>query len=130
MSRRTERIAEAIRRISSEILQSELRDPRTDGFITITKVEVTPDLRFAKIFYSVLGNEKKKKLVAAGLKSARSFVKKKIANELKLRYATDIAFKVDERAEYRERIDMVLNKIHDEEENERDKGNSKSDKKE
>ena len=129
MSRRTERIAEAIRRISSEILQSELRDPRTDGFITITKVEVTPDLRFAKIFYSVLGNEKKKKLVAAGLKSARSFVKKKIANELKLRYATDIAFKVDERAEYRERIDMVLNKIHDEEENERDKKDSKSDKK-
>lgn len=129
MSRRTERIAESIRRISSEVLQSELRDPRTDGFITITKVEVAPDLRFAKIFYSVLGDEKKKKLVDAGLRSARSFMKKKIASELKLRYATDIIFRIDERAEYRERIDIVLNKIHDEEENERDKKDSKSDKK-
>jgi len=129
MTRRTERIAEAIRRISSETLQSELRDPRIAGFITVTKVEVTPDLRLARISYSVLGDEKKKKLVAEGLKSARSFMKKKIAHELKLRYATDISFKVDKRAEYRERIDIVLNEIHKEEENERDKKNSKNDKK-
>ena len=99
MSRRTERVAEAIRRLSSEILHGQLRDPRILGFVTITKVDLTADLRFARIYYSVLGDEKKKKNVGHGLKSAKNFIRKQIAHELKLRYAPDIVFTVDTKME-------------------------------
>ena len=124
MARRSERVGEAIRRSISGILHTELRDPRMQGFITVTRVEVTADLRFARIHYSVLGDEKKKKSIAIGLRCAKSFIRKRIANELKLRYAPDIAFKYDERAEHSERIDRVLDKIHKEEGHENDKKNS------
>jgi len=129
MTRRTERVAEAIRRLASEILHQELRDPRIAGFITVTKVEITPDLRFAKVFYSVMGDSKKKKLISEGLKSARSFVKKHIGDALNLRYTPDISFRVDPKLEYRARIDEVLSKIHGEEKNERDTKNKRSNKK-
>jgi ribosome-binding factor A len=120
MTRRTERVAEAIRRVASEIFQSELKDPRMSGFITITKVEVTPDLRLAKIYYSVLGDTKKKSNVKAGLASAKSFIKMRIADEIKLRYAPDILMKIDESAEHTKRISDILDSIHREEKNERD----------
>lgn len=125
MTRRTERVQEAVRRIVSEVLQRELRDPRIAGFITITKVEVTSDLRLAKIFYSTLGDEKKKKLVAQGLKSAKNFVKKHVGNELKLRYTPDIMFKVDKKLEYSARIDEILGKIHKKEDDEKNKRSDK-----
>jgi len=117
MTRRNERVREAIRRLASEAVHSRLRDPRIKGFITITKVEVTADLRLANIYYSVLGDDKKKRLVAAGLKSAKSFIRGFITNELKLRYATNILFRIDESAERRQRIDTILNKLHEEGEN-------------
>lgn len=114
MARRSERIAEAIRRVASEIMHGKLRDPRISGFITITKVEVTPDLRLAKIYYSVLGDDKKKKLVARGLKSAKGFMRKHIGDELKLRYAPDILLRLDKKSEYKEQINGILEKIKEE----------------
>lgn len=115
MTRRTERVAEAIRRLASEIVHNELRDPRIKGFVTIIKAEVTADLRLAKIYYSVLGDDKKKKLVSDGLKSAKNFMRGHIADELKLRYAIDISFRIDESAERRERIDNILKEIKERE---------------
>lgn len=124
MSRRTYRIAEAIRRLTSEIVQGQLRDPRIGQLITITKVEVTPDLRLAKIYYSVLGESKKKKITAQGLESAKKFIRKRIGDELKLRYTPDISLRVDKSAEHSEHIDKILDKIHKEEENEAGKKSS------
>ncbi|UCD55556.1 MAG: 30S ribosome-binding factor RbfA [Candidatus Omnitrophota bacterium] len=127
MTRRTDRLAEAIRRLTSEIVQRHLKDPRIKGFITVTKVEVTGDLRLARIYYSVLGDEKKKKLVTEGLKSAKNFIRKYIGDELKLRYAPDILLVIDKSFEYKERIDKVLKKIHKEVENGDDRKHNKSD---
>jgi ribosome-binding factor A len=129
MTRRTERVAEAIRRLTSEVIHTELRDPRVAVLITITRVEVAPDLRFARIYYSVLGDEKEKKLVSRGLKSAKNFIRRHIANELKLRYATEIAFEIDATEEYKEKIDKILDKIHKERPHEKNKGNSEGDRK-
>lgn len=125
MSTRPARVAEAIRRLVSEIIHNELKDPRVTGLITITKVEVTPDLRLAKIYYSVLGDDKKKKLVTQGLKSAKNFIRKRIGDELKLRYAPDISLLIDERFEYKERIDKILDKIHREEKDGQNRKNRK-----
>ncbi len=127
MTRRTKRVAEAIRRIASEIPQRDLRDPRIRGFITVTKVEVTNDLRLAKIHYSVLGDEKKKKSVIGGLKSARSFIRKTIGNELKMRYAPDILLVIDKSFEHKERIDSILKQIQHRREDAKDRERSKSD---
>jgi len=110
-TRRKDRVAEAIKRLISEIVQRELKDPRLSGFITITKVEVTADLRLAKIFYSVLGDEKTKKQIKGGLESARSYMRGRIADELKLRYAPEILLCVDKTFEYRDRIDEILGNI-------------------
>jgi len=118
MTRRTDRIAEAVKRFMGELVQSQLKDPRLKEFITITKVEVTPDLRLAKIFYSVLGNDKAKKTVAHGLKSAKAYMRRQIADALELRYAPDIMFCPDKTFEYSDRIDKILGKIHEE----KDKG--------
>ena len=127
MTRRTYRVAEAIRRVTSEIVQRHLNDPRIKGFITVTKVEVTQDLRLARIYYSVLGDEKKKKLVTKGLKSAKNFIRKYIGDELKLRYAPDISLVIDKSFEYKERIDKVLKRIHKEVEDANDRKHNKSD---
>ena len=113
MSRRSERVAEAIRREASLLMEHQLKDPRI-GFITITKATITEDLRNAVIYYSVLGEEKAKKLAKKGLASALPFIKNKIAGILKLRYAPDIKFKVDDALDYVARIEDVLKKIKEE----------------
>ena len=127
MIRRTDRIAEAIRRLIGEILHGQLNDPRLAGFITITKVEVTQDLRLARIYYSVLGDDKKKKLIAKGLKSAKNFIRRRIGDELKLRYAPDISLVIDKSLEYKEHIDNILKKIHEGKEDESDRKRNKGD---
>jgi len=127
MTRRTHRIAEAIRRLTGEILYSQLNDPRLAGFITITKVEVTQDLRLARIYYSVLGDDKKKKLIAKGLKSAKNFIRRRIGDELKLRYAPDISLVIDKSLEYKEHIDNILKKINEGKEDESDRKRNKGD---
>ncbi|MEE9499913.1 MAG: 30S ribosome-binding factor RbfA [Candidatus Omnitrophota bacterium] len=127
MTRRTHRVAEAIRRVTSEIVQRHLKDPRIKGFITVTKVEVTQDLRLARIYYSVLGDEKKKKLITEGLRSAKNFIRRRVGDELKLRYAPDISLVIDKSLEYKERIDKVLKKIHKEVEDGNDRKHNKSD---
>ena len=129
MTRRNERVAEAIRRLISETIHGKLRDPRIGDLVTITKVEVTQDLRLAKIFYSVLGDDKAKKLVAKGLKSAKGFLRRQIADELKMRYTADILFIIDETAEHKARIDEILEKIHEEGENEKNKSDNGNDQK-
>ena len=107
---RQERIAEAIRQEASLIIHDKLKDPRL-GFITITRVEVTPDLRYAKIFFSVLGNEESYKKTKEALDSAMGFVRKLVAQRLNLRFAPEITFYDDRSTEYSVRIEEVLNEI-------------------
>lgn len=125
MSRRTQRVAEAIRRLASEILNGQLRDPRVKSLITVTRVEVMPNLKFAKIYYSVLGDDKKKALVAKGLRSAKGFIRKRIGEELELRYAPNILFELDKKFEHGERVNEILEEIKKEGEDEKNRDNSK-----
>lgn len=110
MSSRQDRVAEAIRQEASLIIHDKLKDPRI-GFITITNVEVTPDLRYAKIFFSVLGNDESYKKTKEALDSALGFVRKLVAERLNLRFAPEIAFYEDRSTEYSVRIEEVLNEI-------------------
>ena len=107
---RQDKVAEAIRQEASVIIHDKLKDPRL-GFITITNVEITQDLRYAKIFFSVLGNDDAHKNTKEALDSALGFVRKLIAQRLNLRFAPEIAFYEDRSSEYSVRIEEVLNEI-------------------
>lgn len=117
---RKDRVGDLIKREISQIILQELKDPGI-GFVTITGVDVSSDLKHAKIFYSVLGDENSKKESTAALKRAGGFIQHEIGKRLKLRYTPEIAFRFDESVEYGARIEGLIQKIHQEEETDEDK---------
>jgi len=107
---RYERVEEAIKKEVSTIIHDELKDPRI-GFVTITRVELTKDLRNAKIFYSVLGKEEEHKKTKLALDSALGYIQSLVAERINLRIACELMFKEDRSTEYSVRIEEVLNEI-------------------
>jgi ribosome-binding factor A len=107
---RQEKLAEELRKEISNIIQKEVKDPRL-GFVTITKVEITQDLRYAKIFFSVLGEDKEYKKTRLALDSALGFIRSLIAKRVKLRFAPEIVFKEDRSSEYSIKIQKLLDEI-------------------
>lgn len=107
---RPDKVAEAIRKEVSVIIHDELKDPRL-GFVTITAVEVTKDLREAKIFFSVLGSEEEHKKTREALESGLGFIRKLIGERIQLRFVPEIMFREDRSSEYGARIEEVLNEI-------------------
>jgi len=94
MSRRAERVAETIRKTVSLMIVSGLNDPRI-GFLTVTRVEVSPDLTLAKVFVSVMGSPEKARAALRGLSSARKRIRLAVGKELALRTTPEIAFFTD-----------------------------------
>ncbi|MBU0605504.1 MAG: 30S ribosome-binding factor RbfA [Candidatus Omnitrophica bacterium] len=109
-SQRSGRVQEAIRQEVSSIIHSQIRDPRL-GFLTITGVELTKDLKYARIYFSVLGGDKEKKLALRGLNSAKGYIKGLLGDRIKLRYMPEIEFKIDETLERTRHIYDLFEKI-------------------
>ena len=128
MSRlRPERIQEAIRQERSLIVQGQIKDPRI-GFITITKVDLTKDLRYARIYFSVLGKNADKSKALKGLNSAKGYIKGLIADKIKLRYMPEISFAIDSTLEHTQHIYDILNSIKKPKEETDDAKSDKGDK--
>jgi ribosome-binding factor A len=113
--KRALRAAEAIQREMGVILDRKIRDPRKAMMITVTRVDVSEDLRYAKICVSVLGGQEEKEMAFRLLRKARRFIRSQLASYLDLRVAPEISFALDESAENYLRIDNVLKEIHEEE---------------
>lgn len=94
-SHRVERIAEAIREVISTSILFEVADPRVKG-ITVIRAEVSPDLRYAKVFVSIMGSEAEQTLAMRGLQHARGFLQAKVAARLQTRYTPTLSFSLDE----------------------------------
>lgn len=107
---RHERVEEAIKKEVSLIIHDQLKDPRV-GFVTITRVELSQDLRNAKIFYSVLGKEEDYAKTRIALNSALGFIRSLVARRINMRFATELMFQEDRSTEYSIKIEEVLNKI-------------------
>jgi len=107
---RHDKLTEAIKKEVSCILHDEIKDPRL-GFVTITKVELTPNYRYAKVFFSVLGQEQDCKKTKEALDSALGFIRRLIAQRIRLRFAPEISFKEDKSSEYSFRIQEILEEI-------------------
>jgi ribosome-binding factor A len=112
--RRPERLGHEIRVILSELMVREVKDPRI-GFVTITRVEVTPDLHHARVYVSILGTPEEQKASLEGLSSAAGFLRHEIAHHLDMRRTPELSFALDQGAEAVERIDSLLQQIHKEE---------------
>lgn len=112
---RLERVSEALRQEISKIVHGELKDPRI-GFVTITKVDLSKDLRFARVYYSVMGEEKDQSRTVKGLNSARGYIKRLIGERLGLKFTPEIVFEVDRSLAYAKHIYEVLDKIKREKE--------------
>jgi len=108
--KRAEKVAEAIHEMVSLLLIKGLKDPRI-GFVTITGVEVTDDLRQARIYFSVVGSEAEKKGTEQGLSSALGFIRKELGKQLRMRFVPEIVFKYDESIAYGSRIETILKEL-------------------
>lgn len=98
-NKRLNRISEEVKRVVSELIYNGLKDPRVNSMTTITNVEVTRDLRFAKIYVSVFGDKDEKENTIIGLESAKGFIRKEIGSRIDLRYAPEPIFYLDESIE-------------------------------
>jgi ribosome-binding factor A len=106
---RTERVSEEFREIFAEEIPK-LKDPRI-GFVTVTGVHVTPDLRRAVVFYTVLGEEGERKATAAGLRSASGHLRQVLGHQVRLKFLPELVFEEDETMERAERVDELLRRI-------------------
>jgi ribosome-binding factor A len=111
LSRRTERIAAVIKEEVSRVLEEKVFDPRI-GFMTITAVEVSSDLRYATIFVSTYSEGEKYETIE-GLRDASNYIRRKIGKKLYLRYLPRLTFKIDNSIEKGERIENALKQIKD-----------------
>ncbi len=97
--KRINRISEEVKKVVSDLIQNEIKDPRISGMPSVNKVSVTKDLRFAKIYISVLGSEEDKASTIEGLQSAKGFVRKEIGSRIDLRHVPEPLFELDESIE-------------------------------
>lgn len=95
MSFRSERLAEAIKKEISDLLRDEIKDPRI-GFVSITSVKVSKDLRYADIYTSVYGEPDEQKAAIEALKKAQGFIRSELSKRIRLRYTPEITFKLDQ----------------------------------
>jgi ribosome-binding factor A len=111
---RPDRVGEQIRDVISEILtRGEVHDPGI-GFITLTRVHVSPDLQTARVFYTSLGDEKERTETARALERATPFFRRQIAGRLRLRRAPAFEFRFDETIGHQDRIERILRDLHEE----------------
>lgn len=105
--RRAARLAEEIREQVAELIAGKLKDPRI-GFVTVTRVELTSDQRLARILVGVLGDQQARKKTLAGLQQATGFVRRELAQRLRLRFMPDIVFEYDRGLEATDRVARLL----------------------
>jgi len=111
ISRRQRKVAELLHQELSQLLQYQTHDPRL-GFVTVTGVEVTPDLRSARVYVTVLGDDVEEDNTLAGLANAAGYLRHELGRSLSLRYIPDLTFKLDTSLEYGLHIEKLLNDIN------------------
>jgi ribosome-binding factor A len=106
-SDRMRRINEALREVLSGAITSELKDPRV-GFVTVTAVETSPDLRHARVFVSVLGNPGQRRRSLQALDAAHGYLQRRVGTELRIKHTPQLQFIYDDTSERAGRITQLL----------------------
>jgi len=111
MSRRTRQVGEFLREELTDIIRKEVKDPRI-GFMSVTAVDVTPDLRNARVYVSVLGSDEEREETLAALRSASGFIRHHLKPRLHMRQIPELEFRDDRSMEHAEQIARALNELH------------------
>ena len=115
-SHRPDRVGDQIRQELSELLsRGAVHDPGI-GFITLTRVKVSPDLQVARVFYTTLGDEPARRQTAKALDRATPFFRRHVGKRLQLRRVPELTFQFDESVTHQDRVEKILRELHDEEE--------------
>lgn len=112
---RADKVQEELRQQVSIIVQRDLKDPRV-GFVTITRVEVTPDLRDARIYFTTMDVDKPFEDTVKGLDKASGFIRKLLGKRIRMKFTPQIRFIYDDSQTRRNRIDDIIDEIHKEKE--------------
>jgi ribosome-binding factor A len=107
MTRRTEQVGDLIKEELSQLLEREVKDPQV-GFVTLTDVEVTADLRIARVYFSVLGDEQAMQESLAALERGKGFLRRELSQRLDIRYVPELHFVLDRSIERGQRIANLL----------------------
>ena len=110
---RLKRVNEACKEALGEILQEKVKDPRV-GFVTVTRVEVSPDLRQAKVWLSVLGSEEEVEDSMQAIRKARGFMRRELGRRVRMRYTPELRIVLDRGAEVSERVQGILHRLEEE----------------
>jgi ribosome-binding factor A len=110
---RPEKVAHLMRREVAEILQQKLRDPRVSAMVSVTDVEVTQDLSYARVFVSIMGSPAEREATMRALAHAAGFVRHELSPRLGLREVPEVRFVHDDSLERGARVDELLKRIHD-----------------
>jgi ribosome-binding factor A len=114
MSQRIAKVQKVAREILGEAIQN-LKDPRI-GFVTVTAVRVSADLRHARVFVSVLGSEEERQATMAGLTSATPHLRAELGHEMRIKYLPELNFELDTGAEEAQRVEQLIRQIHEQDE--------------
>ncbi len=106
-SERLRRVDEAVREVLSEAVTKDIKDPRV-GFVTVTAVQTSPDLRTARVFISVLGDQPVRERSLAGLRSAHGFLQRRVAAELRIKHTPTLEFVYDDSLDRSLRINELI----------------------
>lgn len=112
MSRRTRQVGEFLREELTDIIRREVKDPRI-GFMSVTRVDVTPDLRHAAVYISVLGTDQEREETLTALRSASGFIRHHLKPRLRMRQIPELEFRDDRSMEHAERIARTLREINE-----------------
>ena len=112
---RPERVGHMVQQLLGERFARGMRDPRL-GFVTITGVKMSPDLREARVYWTAHGDAAQREQTRKGLENARGYLRREIAVELKLRVVPDLHFTYDEAIDRGERIEQLIRQVHEEDE--------------
>jgi ribosome-binding factor A len=113
--KRSDKVADLIQKEISQMLVKSIKDPRI-GFVTITKVAVSEDCRFAKVYFSVAGTLSERERSVQGLESAKGYIRKELGRRIRLRYTPAILFQFDPSIEYAIHMEELIQSIHQEKE--------------
>ena len=111
MKRRTERINSIIQQEISDLLRKQINDPRLTTFISITKVSTSPDLKHAKVFISTLGDKINKDEILQGFTAASGFLRRQLANSLKLKHTPELSFHLDDSIERGAQVLNIIDQV-------------------
>lgn len=112
--KRSERVQEQMLKVINDVIKNEVKDPRI-GFVTITRIELTENLRFAKIYVSVMGSDEERAKSFKGIKSAAPFVRSRLGKSMRIKKLPQISFILDHGQEDSDRINRLMHEIESKE---------------